>query len=105
MKKDKHLLTGILAKVNSTSAKHLVRIPLGNLRLGIGDPTVLDALATSKLGDKIKRKLLEGAYNRTSDLGLIGETLFEKGLKGVEKLEVRVGSPDPLRTLRKTAES
>jgi len=87
------LLTGLLQKMNVISAKHLVRIPLGDLRLGIGDPTVLDALATSKLGDKSKRKLLEGAYNRTSDLGLIGETLFAKGLEGVEKLEVRVGSP------------
>ena len=87
------LLTGLLQRMNVISAKHLVRIPLGDLRLGIGDPTVLDALATSKLGDKSKRKLLEGAYNRTSDLGLIGETLFAKGLEGVEKLEVRVGSP------------
>lgn len=53
----------------------------------------MDALATAKLGDKSQRKLLEGAYNRTSDLGLIAETLYEKGLKGVEKLEVRIGSP------------
>lgn len=87
------LLSGILGKVDAISAKHLVRIPLGNTRLGIGDPTVLDALATAKLGDKSKRKNLEGAYNRTSDLGLIAKTLWEKGLPAVEKLEVRVGSP------------
>jgi len=87
------LLTNLLEKVDVISARHLVRIPLGNLRLGIGDPTVMDALATAKLGDKSKRNLLEGAYNRTSDLGLIAETLYEKGLTGVEKLEVRIGSP------------
>ena len=93
VEKRQTLLSGLLGKVDSVSAKHLVRIPLGNTRLGIGDPTILDALATAKLGDKSNRKLLEGAYNRTSDLGLIAKTLWEKGLPAVEKLEVRVGSP------------
>jgi DNA ligase-1 len=87
------LLSDLLNKLDSISAKHLVRIPLGNTRLGIGDPTVLDGLATAKLGDKSKRKLLEGAYNRTSDLGLIAKILWEKGLPAVQKLEVRVGNP------------
>lgn len=93
VEKRQTLLSDLLQDLDPISAKHLVRIPLGNTRLGIGDPTVLDALATAKLGDKSNRKLLEGAYNRTSDLGLIAKTLWEKGLNGVEKLEVRVGSP------------
>ncbi|MBI2420956.1 MAG: hypothetical protein HYV38_02645 [Candidatus Levybacteria bacterium] len=92
VEKRQSLLSGLLSKLDPISAKHLVRVPLGNTRLGIGDPTILDALATAKLGDKSNRKLLEGAYNRTSDLGLIAKTLWEKGLPGVEKLEVRVGS-------------
>ena len=87
------LLSDLLKKLDATSAKHLVRIPLGNTRLGIGDPTVLDALATAKLGDKSQRKQLEGAYNRTSDLGLIAKTLWDGGLKAVQKLELRVGYP------------
>ncbi len=87
------LLSGLLKKLDAISVKHLVRIPLGNTRLGIGDPTVLDALATAKLGDKSQRKLLEGAYNRTSDLGLIAKTLWDNGLKAVQKLELRVGYP------------
>jgi DNA ligase-1 len=93
VEKRQKLLSDLLKRTDPLSAKHLVRIPLGNTRLGIGDPTVLDAMATAKLGDKSKRKLLEGAYNRTSDLGLIAKTLWEKGINGVEKLEVRVGSP------------
>ncbi len=86
-------LTDLLEKLSPTEAKHLVRIPLGTTRLGIGDPTILDAFATAKLGDKSKRKLLEGAYNKVSDLGLIGEILWSKGLEGVEKLDVTVGRP------------
>jgi len=87
------LLSDLLKKLDSISAKHLVRIPLGNTRLGIGDPTVLDALATAKLGDKSQRKLLEGAYNRTSDLGLIAKTLWVDGLAAVQKLQLMVGYP------------
>jgi DNA ligase-1 len=87
------LLSDLLKKLDPISVKHLVRIPLGNTRLGIGDPTVLDALATAKLGDKLQRKQLEGAYNRTSDLGLIAKTLWDGGLKAVQKLELRVGYP------------
>jgi len=93
VEKRQTLLSSLLGKVDPISAKHLVRIPLGNTRLGVGDPTILDALATAKLGDKSNRKLIEGAYNRTSDLGLIAKTLWSKGLPAVEKLQVRVGSP------------
>ncbi len=87
------LYQSVLEKLDSTSIKHFVRIVLGKTRLGIGDPTILDSLALAILGDRTKRKLLEKAYNETSDLGLIGKTLFEKGLKGVEKLTVSVGRP------------
>jgi len=92
------LLSDVLKKVDSLSAKFLVRIPLANLRLGIGDPTVLDALATVRLGGKQERHYLEGAYNRTSDLGLIARTLWDasnpvKAVSAVEKLDITVGNP------------
>ena len=67
-------LSDLLRQVDGVSAKYVVRILLGNLRLGIGDATVLDALAKARWNDAKKRKLLEGAYNKTSDLGLIART-------------------------------
>lgn len=87
------LLSDLLKKVDPISAKHLVRVPLGKTRLGIGDPTILDALALAILGDRTKRKFLEKAYNETSDLGLIGKTLLKDGLAKVQKLTVTVGRP------------
>ncbi len=86
-------LAKLLEHASPIEAKHLVRIPIGASRLGIGDPTVLDAFAALKLGDRSKRKLLEEAYNKVSDLGLVGETLWEGGLKAIEKLDVTVGRP------------
>ncbi len=93
VEKRQELLSDLLKEADELSLKYIVRIPLGNLRLGIGDPTVLDGLSKAVLKDKSKRKLLEGAYNRTSDLGLIAKTLKEKGLKAVEKLDIQVGKP------------
>lgn len=93
VEKKVNLLAGLLQKVDATAAKHLVRIPLGNTRLGIGDPTVLDGMAVAKLGDKTNRKLLEKAYNETSDLGLIAKTLWIEGLDAVQRLTVTVGRP------------
>jgi DNA ligase-1 len=83
----------LLRDVDPTSAKHLVRITAGRMRLGIGDPTVLDALSLARKGDRSLRPLLEGAYNRTSDLGLIARTLWASGEEGIEALTVTVGRP------------
>lgn len=83
----------LITHLDATSVKHVVRIALGNARLGIGDPTVLDGLSLAFLGDKSKRSFLEKAYNETSDMGLIGKTLMDKGLSAVEKLTVTVGRP------------
>jgi DNA ligase-1 len=91
-------LSDLLTHVDGVSAKYVVRILLGNLRLGIGDATVLDALAKARWNDAKKRKLLEGAYNKTSDLGLIARTLWqhteeEEAQRAVAALDVQVGKP------------
>jgi DNA ligase 1 len=85
--------TSLLGDLDSASAKHLVRITLGKMRLGIGDPTVLDALSFAKYGDRSRRPMLEAAYNRTSDLGLIARTLWEAGETGLDALKLRAGHP------------
>jgi DNA ligase 1 len=93
LQKKLDLFASLLGDLDPTSAKHLVRITSGKMRLGIGDPTVLDALSFARKGDRSLRPLLEGAYNRTSDLGLIARTLWADGEPGIEALHVTVGRP------------
>jgi DNA ligase-1 len=93
LQKKLDLFVGLLAELDPVSAKHLVRITSGKMRLGIGDPTVLDALSFAKKGDRSLRPVLEGAYNRTSDLGLIARTLWAGGEEEVAALRVTVGRP------------
>jgi DNA ligase-1 len=93
VEKKRSSFASLLKDVDATSAKHLTRIALGRLRLGIGDPTVLDALSFAKKGDRSLRPLLEGAYSRTSDLGLIAKTFWSGGEAATEALKVTVGRP------------
>ena len=65
----------------------------GGLRLGIGTPSVLDALALVHAGGRSARPVLERAYNICCDLGLVASTLARGGLAAVEQIEVRPGNP------------
>lgn len=87
------LLSSLLNDSTPKEAKYLMRTVMGQLRLGIADYTVLDALAVAYAGDKAKRVHLERAYNLSSDLGEVAKRLAEQGLDGVKKYEVTVGKP------------
>lgn len=85
-------LSNLLKGFSSKEAKYIARFVIGRLRLGVGDPTVLEALALGQ-GDRSLRPELERAYNLCSDLGLVAKTLLEKGMDSVKKFHVRVGYP------------
>jgi DNA ligase 1 len=87
------LLAGLLALATPLEARYLLRLVTGNLRLGIGTPTILDALAQVYAGGRKDRPVLERAYNICCDLGLVAETLVSGGLAGVAELRVRAGRP------------
>lgn len=86
-------LADLLKKTNPLEARYIVRIILGKLRLGIGDPTVLDALSLAYNKNKLLRKSLERAYNLCCDLGLVAKVLFNQGIKSIEEFKIIVGCP------------
>jgi DNA ligase 1 len=85
-------LTELLNCSQPIEARYIVRFPLGRLRLGVGDPTLLDALSFYSKGDKSIREELERAYNLCNDLGLVAKTLFENPDK-IRKFEMIPFSP------------
>ena len=87
------MLTGILHSASGKEAKYIIRFVLGSLRLGVGDPTVMDSLAKVFREDRSLRQEIENSYNLCSDLGLVAKTLFEKGEKGIKDFKVKVGAP------------
>src|SRR6476659_5930595 len=87
------LLAGLLGQATPLEARYLLRLVTGNLRLGIGTPTILDALAQVYAGGRAQRKVLERGYNICCDIGLVASTLVSGGLTAVEKLHVQAGNP------------
>ena len=87
------LLADLLRQASASEAKHLARIPLGRLRLGIGDPTVMDALSFARNESKAARKPIERAYNICSDLGLVACTYWDKDEMGLAAIKVAAGRP------------
>ncbi|MDR7555067.1 MAG: ATP-dependent DNA ligase [Armatimonadota bacterium] len=86
-------IADLLRRATPLEAKYLVRTVTGKLRLGVGDMTVLDALAEVFGGGRPARTALERAYNLTSDLGYVAATVARGGLAAVRKVHVVVGKP------------
>jgi DNA ligase 1 len=87
------LLAGLLGQATPLEARYLLRLVTGNLRLGIGTPTILDALAQVHGAGRADRPVLERAYNICCDLGRVAATLVEGGLPAVRELQVAPGRP------------
>lgn len=83
----------LLDDLDAQGAKYAVRIPLGKLRLGFSDLTILDALSWMISGDKSKRAKIEAAYNVRADVGQIAQIIKKKGLKGLSGVDVSLGVP------------
>ncbi len=87
------LLRQLLADLDPVSAKYVIRIIIGKLRLGFSDMTIVDALSWMEAGDKSLRLIIENAYNVCADIGLIALTLKKNGIETVEQMHINIGIP------------
>ncbi|NOY14729.1 MAG: ATP-dependent DNA ligase [bacterium] len=65
------LMEDLLKNAGAFEMKYLVRVPVGALRLGFSEITILDALSWMLAGNKSLRADIEKAFNVRSDIGLI----------------------------------
>ncbi len=88
----------LLLQLNSTSAKYVVRVIVGKLRLGFSTMTIIDALSWVQHQDKSDRKKIEQAYNKKADIGRLTRGYLQcHGQKEIDNFlqsyEVEVGIP------------
>ncbi len=83
----------LLQSLDPISAKYVIRIILGTLRLGFSDMTLVDALSWMEMGDKTLRPVIEHAYNICADIGLIASTLKTEGIEALKQMKIHVGIP------------
>ena len=86
-------VSSLLNDATAAEGRYIIKFVMGQLRLGIADYTVLDALALAFTGDKANRPALEHAYNVSSDLGTVAKLLATKGLPAVKSIQVTLFKP------------
>lgn len=86
-------LTWLLARCTPPMVKYLMRIIQSTMRVGVSEPTIMDALAVSYLGDRDYRERIERGYNIHPDLGFVARKVYEKGLEGLHDIHITVGMP------------
>lgn len=87
------LVSDLLKKLDPLSACYVARIPVGKLRLGFSDMTVLDSLSWMIDKNKENRALIEKAFNVRPDLGFIAKSVKESGVESLEKVQPQIGTP------------
>jgi DNA ligase-1 len=85
-------LATLLSRLSPLSARFVARFVMGKLRLGVGDSTIIEALAVSG-GGRNTKAIVEKAYNLCSDLGLVGKKIKQGGLESLSSLEPNPGFP------------
>lgn len=87
-------LGNLIKSMDATSAKYIVRMVSGKLRLGFSDKTVIDALSYLENGTKEYSELLDRAYQVRPDVGVLAQIVKEVGVqKAVEKIDIQIGTP------------
>ena len=84
-------MAALLEDLDALSVRFVVRIPLGKLRMGFSEMTVLDGLSWMVKGDKSLRHELEDAYNVVADIGEIAKCTKSSG--NVKGIKPKIGTP------------
>lgn len=88
------LISELLTSAESIEAKYIVRTLIGDLRIGIKESTIREAMAVAFFEDKKKAsEKIETAIDKTNDLVAVFEIAQKGKLKEFEKLSIQIGKP------------
>ena len=80
----------LLTSSTPLEAKFIVRTVIGDLRIGVAEGRLRDAIASAF---DVRPGVVEHAYMLTTDYSIVAKTVATGGEKGLEKLGVAVGHP------------
>ncbi|NIO44125.1 MAG: ATP-dependent DNA ligase [Candidatus Aenigmarchaeota archaeon] len=85
-----NLIAELLTQAKPKEAKYIVRTVLGQLRIGVAEGIIRDAVAGAF---NVSAKAVENAWFLNPDYGEIAKIAKEKGEKGLKKVKVEIGRP------------
>ena len=80
----------LLTSSTPLEAKFIVRTVIGDLRIGVAEGRLRDAIASAF---DVRSEVVEHAYMLTTDYSIVAKTVATGGEKGLGKLGVAVGHP------------
>lgn len=84
------ILLELLSQSTPTEAKYLTRTVVEELRIGVGEGIIRDAIAQAF---DIDKEVVERAQMLTNDLGVVSLVAMEEGSEGLKKLNLNPGKP------------
>lgn len=84
------ILRELLSSASPIEAKYITRTVIEELRVGVGEGTMKDAVSQAF---KVPKKNVERAHMLTNNLGLVAVVAKEQGLEGLQKLNLEPGKP------------
>ena len=87
-------IADLLADAEPDETRYIVRTIVGAMRLGVGEGTIRDAIATAFFDRSDEAvKAVERAYEVTNDFRTVSETVRDQGRDGLADLEVELFRP------------
>ncbi len=108
------LVAELLTSAKPDEAKYIVRTILNDMRIGVGEGTIRDAIVWAFFGGQLNLKYsreehkvmiddrekykqyadaVQGAYNIANDFAPVAEAAKKHGLKGLQEMEMEIGVP------------
>ncbi|WP_226006568.1 ATP-dependent DNA ligase LigA [Natrinema salinisoli] len=84
------LLFGLFNRCSSEEARYLARIVLSEMRIGVGEGTVRDAIADAF---DVPKDRVERALQVSNDYGQVARIARDDGLEGLDAMNLEVGRP------------
>lgn len=88
------LITELLASASPTEALYLVRTLIGDLRIGVQESTIREAMASAFFSDrKESSQKVQDAIDNSNDLAAVFSIAKKGKLKDLEKISLEIGKP------------
>ena len=109
-----HLIAELLTSAKPIESKYIVKTILGEMRIGVGEGAMRDAIVWAFFNDKIGVKYtregndievedrdvynkyldaVQNAYDVTNEFAEVAKTAKQKGLEGLESIGMKIGIP------------
>lgn len=84
------IIRELLSLASPQEAKYITRTVLEELRVGVGEGTIRDAISQA-FG--VQKEIIDRAHMLTNDLGMVAQVTMEEGEEGLKKLSLKPGKP------------